>query len=230
MTDGGSEDYLFCPTCEISAPPCCPAHQLQGIQEGQYAQVSKRTGIVAVLDVMTTREDGDSDDAPPVQKRILQVAASTPHVCLAFDPLENERQRQRVAEQVSTLLRPRTRQLFDDISDAGRFPKKKVVPRQQAKKLPPLNLPNEFAYPSGVQSARANSSMTRSEVSSSPGDDVKEAHILVDSAWFTEESVIMAAKAPGSKWQALENADPVLQDAGQRLKSFFPASARGARN
>lgn len=161
MTDGSDPLEL-----QHSCDSCCmhgASVRLRGIKEGPNATVTLRTGIVSVLEVPKALDLENNSQTPPIQKRILQVAAVQPHNCLAFDPLENEKEREQLSEQVHMLLHPKTRRLLEDITDAGKFPRKRVV---RPRKIPPLNLPPDFAYASGTRSARTNLSMYSSEVDS----------------------------------------------------------------
>lgn len=210
---------------EDSCGHCC----LGGIKEGHGAFVSQRTGLVALLEVPRFLSLEDTDETPKIQKRILQVAQTPHHVCMAFDPLENEQERQHLSTQVTALLHPKTRRLIDDINGAGKFPRKKV---SRLGKVPPLNLLRDFSYPSGSVSARANPTEMGWEAGSPQAErqlDNRELGNFPRSARLAPISnspVITAAL--GSMWHALDDEHLLLQDAGDRLKSFFPASARSA--
>lgn len=200
----------------------CSLDRLRGISEGPSAYVSQRTPMVAVLEVPKSEEHAETDQTPPVRKRILQVAPTVPHVCLAFDPFANERERQRVAEEVTTLLHPKTRRLFEDINGAGKFPKKKVVRLEKIAQRP---MTHTFSYPSGSMSAREDA----------PGgalwgfsEEADEELIKSRSSWFQEHvaSAVASDEATAPRWQPVEKSHRLLQDAGERMRSLFPASAR----
>lgn len=191
---------------------------LPSFGEGPSAYLSQRSPMVAVIEVPKI-EDGVGSDRP---KRILQVAPTVPHVCLAFDPLRNERDRQKAAEEVTTLLHPRTRRLVENIHGAGKFPKKKVV---RLEKMPPLHLPTGFAYPSGSCSARAEAKGGALWGFSEEDDASKlQEDPGMRNSWFDFFSA--SNDKSDSLWQPVDQSHAHLQDAGERMKSYFPASAR----
>merc|ERR1719198_1119211 len=102
--------------------------------------VSHRTPLVAVLEVPKTQGLEDADKTPPIQKRILKVAPTPYHICMAFDPFENEREREHLSTQVTALLHPKTRRLVEDIGGAGKFPRKLVIRHPRPGKVPPLHI------------------------------------------------------------------------------------------
>lgn len=206
----------------------CGYCSLEGIQEGPSAFVTEKSPICAVLEIPKylglDEDDDEVEKITAVQKRILKVAPVLAHTCMAFDPLENERTRENLGNQIVQLLHPKTRRLMEDLSSAGKFPKKKVL---RPGKMPPLNLPNSFTYPSGSRSARTNLEGYAVEASPVPQEEPEPPRKLL---WMASSgaSIPVAATAPGSMWQQLDEQHPSLQDAGDRLKAYFPASARRA--
>merc|ERR1711904_744214 len=178
---------------------CAPTNSLEGISEVHGAFVTQRTPLVAIVEVPKSLKLEDTDETPPIRKRILKVAPSPHHVCMAFDPSENERQRDFLGTQNwnrhAKLLHPKTRRLFDDIHGAGKFPKKKVM---RPGKIPPLASFTDYTYPSGSRSARQKSPQTDEEMSATI--EVEERPV-VQKEWF---SFPAAATAPGSMWQMME--------------------------
>lgn len=152
------------------------------------------------------------------------MAPTTPHICLAFDPFANELERERLGAQVTQLLHPKTQQLFEDLSSVGKFPRKQVARRA---KIAPLKLQQEFRHPSGSRSARTHTPGNIGEAVSAPVT-APEVMAETETSFASKFSAIAAAEAPGSMWHAVDKQSAPLQDAGERLKAFFPASARSA--
>merc|ERR1712070_187001 len=174
---------------------CCGHHHisLEGIKEGHSAFVSQRTPLIAVLELPRSTAGENSDQTPPIQKRILKVAPTVPHVCLAFDPFEIEREREHLSTQVTALLHPKTRRLVDDIQGAGKFPKKKVL---RGGKLPPVR----HSYPSGSMSAR-DITPVPDNTSTQEDEYLVERKAVVPPTYRVDST----ATAQGSPWLLLNN-------------------------
>lgn len=183
---------------------------LGSIEEGPPSVVTQRSPLVAVIE--KSKRNSDVDDveiSPAPQKRVLQIASAPHHICLAFDPLEMERERGELADGVSALMHPKTRRLFQDISDAGKFPKKNVI---RSRKVQPLQ---------SIQHSSSNSAASTPEESSVLG--FENGKLRMPSLQGEFPSYGMALD---DDWHAPGSARHPLQDAGERLKAYFPASAR----
>jgi hypothetical protein len=183
--------------------------RLSSIEEGPPHNVVQRSPMVAIIEIPKPRAERtvrDFDKTPKIQKRVLQISNPPHHVCMAFDPLEAEREREQMKE--SSLMHPKTKRLFNDISAAGVFPRKNCI---RVRKVPPLPVAN---------SARALRETTAEEVVPD-ADNFK----VVEETTATR---VIGAMTFAADWHAPGSARHPLQNAGDRLKSYFPASARSA--
>jgi len=178
--------------------------------------VTQRSPLVAVVETQKRTSELDDDTAPVTRKRnvTLQIAAAPHHVCLAFDPFIIEKERGELADGVSTLMHPKTRRLFQDISDAGKFPKKNVL---RSRHIPPLRYSGSKRTQSAPEDVSVLGSLETGGLLQMPTLQIP---ILQD------EFPAFGGASFDDDWHALGSARHPLQDAGDRLRAFFPASAR----
>merc|ERR1719383_168706 len=94
-------------------------HMSQWTQKSlEDAKVIERSTTEAVVQVL----HGDETDA--LQGHILHVEAPPCHDCLAFDKMQQERDRSHAAKQVLRRFLPETQQLFQGLQEAGTFPRR----------------------------------------------------------------------------------------------------------
>jgi len=188
---------------------------LHRIQEGKplEGKVTQRAPVVAVLEIPRAPVDNFEEDVRP-RKRILRVQPAPDHVCLAFDPLETERERQELAHQVSRLMHPRTKRLVADIHDAGKFPRRQIC------KLPPRM--------GSARLAMANVTPTSSTAFSARASTRREREAMLEQGdGLAGEPGLTLPPVPTfpSDWHLMA-AEGNLQNVGDRMRSYFPASAR----
>lgn len=123
----------------------------------------QRTGLAAMVEVPRLNlQHGDSMSSsigpPAISKRTLHIASAPYHECVAFDKADLEKDRFLSVAHVSQLMNPITKQRFQDLQEAGKFPRRRLIGHQRTGSFSARGIesPLDSAYDQGPHTARAS--------------------------------------------------------------------------
>jgi len=162
--------------------------------------------------------DGASPTRTRVQKRILHVTRAPYHDCVAFDKAEYERERESGGANVSWLMHPSTKQRFQELESAGKFPRRSVTGKTPHSARLPYRPTSSFDARRHFLRRNFASDVQEGSRTPSQQSPTSTAHTHAGSV----------AASPPLPDLRLPKVNAVAGGPGS-LKTFFPASARNVR-